>query len=198
MHNDDEIIDLIDKIDALIGHGAGWTATGADHPLRSAPDSGSITAISLADDPGPVKISETDPRRDIKRLVGQPSLDALRHLRHVQLWVGDNSRVTHPVNEGATRFLHDLLVAIRDGHYAASAVERDHARVLLDHPANMPIVHGPCVITGVAPDGEPGPLDNALQDWITEQAARHARIKNVFRDLFSAADQISVVVYVLE
>lgn len=189
MHEDDNR-DIIDEIDALTDDAANWSADGGHSQAEWAtPAPGAMTAIELSmEGAGPVDISEADPGRDIARLVGDPGVDRLRHLRRVQFWVGDNSVDTSPVNIGATRFLHRLLAAVRDGHYIASDAARDHARALLDNPDDLPVIHGPSILTGVGDDGGAAPLDENFQDWFGELIDRIAQL----HPLAALAEQIGI------
>ncbi|WP_344041572.1 ATP-binding protein [Saccharothrix xinjiangensis] len=161
--------DIIDRIDDLTADTASWTASG-EHTLPSWAVSaeGATTAIELGmDGVGRVDISLTDPDGDIARLVGDPHVDRITHLRRVQMWIGGDSVATSPVNTGATRFLRRLFTDVRDGHYVATDEEHDHVRALLDKPDSIPVVHGPCLVTGVGPDGGAAALDENFHDWFT-------------------------------
>lgn len=161
--------DIVDRIDALTEDAASWSATG-EHTRSwwAAPADGAMTAVELGmTGAGRVDISATDPGSDITRLVGGPGLDRINYLRRVQFWVGGDSAATSPVNTGATAFLHRLLADVRDGRCVAADAERDHVRTLLDTPDQLPVIHGPCLVTGVGDDGGAAPLDENFQDWFT-------------------------------
>ncbi|GAA2678981.1 MULTISPECIES: hypothetical protein [Actinosynnema] len=160
--------DIIDRIDALTDDAASWSATGEHTQSRWAtPAPGAMTAVELAmNGVRPADISLTDPASDIVRLVGDPGVDRIVPLRRMQLWVGKDS-ATGPVNTGATTFLHRLLAAVRDGRYVAGDAERDHVRALLDTPDRLPVIHGPCLITGVGTEGSPASLDENFTSWFT-------------------------------
>lgn len=161
--------DIIDRIDALTDDAASWSPTGAhSQPWWVTPASGAMTAVELSMfSSGPIDISQNNPGLDIARHVGDPGVNRINHLRKVALWVGDNSVAGSPVNAGATRFLHHLLADVRDGRYIASDQERDHARALLDIPDDLPVIHGPCLVTGVGEDGAAAPLDENFQTWFS-------------------------------
>jgi hypothetical protein len=171
--------DIIDQIDnALTDDAASWTATGAhETPQWNRPAPGAMTAVLLGvTSAHPIEISRTNPGEDRSRLVGDPFVDRVRHLDAVGLWVGGNSVATAPVNTNATRFLHHLLSDVRDGDYIASDHEREHVRQVLADPDAAPVIHGPCLVTGVDAEGEPGELDANFQHWFTQVLAIVAEI----------------------
>lgn len=159
--------DIIEQIDTLTDDAASWSATGGEHTREMwvAP-AGSMTAIELGMvGASPVTISETEAAHAISQLVGDPFFNPIHHLRHVVFWVGDNSVARQPINAGATRLLRQMLTDVRDGNYVASDAERDHVRALLDSE-DLPAIHGPCLITGMADDGDtPAPLNENFQHW---------------------------------
>ncbi|MGW4527789.1 hypothetical protein [Amycolatopsis sp. NPDC004378] len=163
----DRVDQIVDQINALTEDAASWNATGEHtHPWWATPAPGSMTAVELTmTDSGPIEISETNPRPAIDDRVGDPFVDRITHLYRVAFWVGGNSVARHPINVGATRFLHHLLADVRDGNYVASDRERDHARALLDS-GDLPVIHGPSLVTGIADDHEtPAPLNENFQSW---------------------------------
>ncbi|MFI6029505.1 hypothetical protein [Amycolatopsis magusensis] len=192
--------DIVDQIDALTEDAASWSATG-EHAgsLWSQPAPGAMTAVELAMTGGaPIEISATEPVAAIAARIGDPFIDRISHLRRVAFWVGGNSVAHHPVNTGATTFLHHLLADVRDGNYVASDDERDHARLLLT-AGNLPEIHGPCLVTGIADDGDtPAPLDENFQGWFTgvldELAQRRASLVHaIARELGLSLEQLDGV-----
>jgi len=194
---------IIDRIDTLTEDAADWTATG-EHTRSwwATPTAGSMTAVELnMTGLGLVDISDTDADRDIARRVGDPGVDRISHLYRVRFWVGGNSVVTSPVNTGATRFLHRLLTDVRDGHYVAGDAEREHARALLDAPGDLPVIHGPCLVTGVADGGAVAPLDENFHDWFTNllnrlAQVRHALVSAIAHEIGIPPEQLGHVVLV--
>lgn len=194
--------DIIDRIDALTEDATSWSATG-DHTRTwwATPAAGAMTVLKWnMIGAGPVDISATAPGRDIARHVGDPGVDRISYLRRLQFWVGSNSVATSPVNDGATRFLHQLLADIRDGRYIASDHERDHAGDLLDAP-DLPLIHGPCLVTGVGDDTAAAPFDENFEGWFTalldEIAQLHTSLVTaVARETGIPLEQIGHVVFV--
>lgn len=164
----DRVDEIVEQIDALTEDAASWSATGEhSHPWWAQPAAGAMTAVELTmTSSGPIEISTTDPIAAIADRIGDPFVDRISYLRRVRFWVGGNSVAHRPLNVGATRFLHHLLADVRDGHYVASDTERHHARALLA-TGNLPEIHGPCLITGVADDDMPAPLGENFQSWFT-------------------------------
>jgi hypothetical protein len=200
-HNGQDIIDQIDSLTEPGRDAATWTRTGAHETHEwNTPSPGNMTAI-LLDTVGstPIEISLADPVEDIARLVGDPIPTRIRHLSGVDFWIGDNSQNTAPINNGATVFLHDLLTDVQDGTFVASDIDRDHVRRVLSTPDAAPAVHGRCLITGVANDGDwPAPLSDNFKDWYSAGLDRctglQAEIAAVTHALGIPVEQIAQVV----
>ena len=175
--------DIVDQIDHLTDDAATWSKSGADDLSQWNDLPPGVMAAILLDVTrgGKIKISRADPVPDLVRLVGDPLIDRITPLDAVQVWVGKNSVAAAPANQGATRFLHDLLSDVRDGHYLASDTERETVRTLLDGPDGPLTIHGSCVITGATDIGEPGPLGENFHTWYTatvnEINDQHAMIR---------------------
>lgn len=192
-HNSDE--DITDQIDAVLADAATWNAAD-EHPRPGwmTPEPGAMTAVELTmSGAGLVDISEAEPEGDIARRIGDPAVNRISHLRRVQFWVGDTSAATSPVNTPATRFLHELLTDVRDGRYIASDAERDHARALLAEPDSLPVIHGPCLVTGVGDGGSAAPLEDNFHSWFTGIVARglESLINALAREIGIPPEQIS-------
>jgi hypothetical protein len=130
-----------------------------------------------------------------------PFFNRIRHLDTTTFWVGDNSEANAPLNQPATRFLHELLSDVQDGGYVASDAERQHVRQLLAHRDGVPVIHGPCLITGANADGEPGPLSENFQDWFTALLKKAAQLRGeiglaIANALGIPADMINRIVIV--
>ncbi|HET6285696.1 MAG TPA: hypothetical protein VFG15_02960 [Amycolatopsis sp.] len=162
--------DIITAIDDLTNDAATWSAAPDDHmPSWAKADGGRMIAVELGiTGPAFPQLSASDPAPDIAKLIGDPGVRSYRHLSGMQFWIGRNSVSALPVNEGATKLLRYLLAAVRDGHYIASDADRDNARALLGAAGGGPVIHGPCLVTGVADDGGAAPLDENFRDWFTE------------------------------
>ncbi|MEW2507626.1 hypothetical protein AB0878_44920 [Amycolatopsis sp. NPDC047767] len=113
---------------------------------------------------GLIDMSSTEPWPGIFDHLGDIP-NPMRHFRTVEFRVGDNSIAAHPLNVGATRLLHRLLVDTRAEAFPATTDERRHATELLSRPETLPVIHGPCVITGADQDGEPVALDEDFRRW---------------------------------
>ncbi|WNV83119.1 hypothetical protein [Umezawaea sp. Da 62-37] len=194
--------DIIDRIDALTDDAATWSAGGEHtHTWWATATEGAIAAVELSTAGlGSVELSETEPDGDIARRIGDPGVDRISPLYRVQFWVGGNSMATCPVNTGATTFLHRLLIDVRDGDYVASDAEREHARTLLDTPDTLPMIHGPCLITGVGEDSSAGPLEENFQGWFTtllDQLVqmRHELLDAIAREIGVPADRLGGLVF---
>lgn len=175
--------DIADQIDALAEPGdddATLTANGGHEiPEWNKPSPGSMTAVLLdMSRAAVVEISQADPGKDLARLVGDPFFNRIRHLDTTTFWVGDNSVANAPLNQLATRFLHELLSDVQDGAYVASDAERQHVRQLLAHRDGVPVIHGPCLITGADANGEPGPLSENFQHWFTALLEKAAQLSD--------------------
>lgn len=175
--------DIVDQIDALAEPGddaATVTATGGHEiPEWNKPSPGNMTAVLLdMSRAAVVEISQADPGQDLARLVGDPFFNRIRHLATTTFWVGDNSEANAPLNQPATRFLHELLSDVQDGAYVASDTERQHVRQLLAHRDGVPVIHGPCLITGADTAGEPGPLSENFQNWFTALLKKAAQLRD--------------------
>ncbi|RAS59478.1 hypothetical protein C8D87_11490 [Lentzea atacamensis] len=173
--------DITDRIDALTNDAASWSADGQHTVPRWATAApGAMVAIAL-DMFGarPVEISATNPARDIARHVGDQFCSLIPALRKVQFLVEMRDQTSESVNPGATVLLHQLLADVRDGHYIASDGERGYVRAVLDLDT-APVIHGPCLITGLGDDGAPAPLDDNFQAWfsglLAEIAQRRAQL----------------------
>jgi hypothetical protein len=166
--------DIIAEIDEAIQHGpdaATWNAqptSDADPWVKWDAVPGKMTALLLAmEGLEAVEISRDNPGEDIAKFVGDPLFGRMRHIGGVDFWVGNNSERTSTVNEGATKFLGDLLSDVVSGDYAASDVVRAHVQQLLASPQGAPVIHGPCLLTGVDEVGtHPGPLDESFRAWL--------------------------------
>ncbi len=155
--------------DALSGSAAVWTASGEHgRPRWMVAPVGSMVAIGLSDrSVAPVAISSSDAVATIVRLVGDPSVTRINHLRRVQLWIGGRSASTSSVNGLASWALLRLLGDVRDGAYIASDAERRHARRRMRARRNVPVIYGDCLVTGVGADGGPSPLDENFVSWLS-------------------------------
>lgn len=196
--------DIVDEIDALTRDAATWTVPGSHEPPEwNTPSAGTMPAILLEmAAPRLVELNHSDPMAEVTRLVGDPVAEPISYLYGVWFWIGDNSMATAPVNPGATRFLHHLLTQVRDGDYVASDHERDHVTRLLATPGAVPVIHGPCLITGATTRGEPTELGENFQQWFTTfldrlappQALSGDLIETIAEALGIGPDQLQVIV----
>lgn len=178
--SDPDIVDQTDAFAESSDDATTSTATGGHEiPEWNKPSPGNMTAVLLdMSRAAVVEISQADPGQDLARLVGDPFFNRIRHLDTTTFWVGDNSGANAPLNQPATRFLHELLSDVRDGAFVASDAERQHVRQLLAHRDGVPVIHGPCLITGADADGEPGPLSENFQDWFAALLKKAARVRD--------------------
>lgn len=191
---------VVEQIDALTEDAASWSASGERaRSGQTEPGPGSMTAIALTmTAPGRVELSESDPVPAIADLVGDPSVNRIRPLERVAFWIGDNSEANRPVNAGATHFLHSLLADVRDGNYAASDRERDRVGALLDS-GDLPVIHGPSLVTGIAADGDtPAPLNEAFDSWHAHMLEELQRmlaslVRSIAREIGIPPDQLDRV-----
>ncbi|MFJ8815248.1 hypothetical protein [Amycolatopsis thermoflava] len=139
-----------------------------DHTAAGSPPHGeTMQALLLGTEAAQLlEISRNHPGRDIARLVGDPLIDRMSHLTGLDIWVGDNSLATHPVNDGASRFLAALLQAVLVGDYTASEHDRAHVARLVRNPGWAPVIAGPALVTGVDDNGDTCPLPEAFTSWL--------------------------------
>jgi len=169
-----------------------WTISARTSHWWAKSTPGAMTAIALnLVGPGPVEISETEPAAAISDLIGDPFVNRINHQYRVAFWVGDNSIARRPIYAWATKFLHQLLVDIRDGNYVASNTERAHARALLLDSSELPVIHGSCLITGIADDADtPAPLSENFQAWFTSLLDDLARLRDSLADAIAHESDI--------
>ena len=203
--NDNDYPEPTESSDSFTEDAASWNASGSHAvPPWGTPAAGHMTSIYLplinagTPDLSTVEISAAKPFHDIARLVRDPSVNQIQHLRTVQFWIGDNSLAAQPVNLSATRFLYQMLMDVRDGRYIASDRERGHAGSLLATPDDLPVIHGPCLVTGIGANHGPGELDENFQSWLTtlhdEITRTRALIAAIATATGLAPDQIDLIV----
>ncbi|MEV4734710.1 hypothetical protein [Saccharopolyspora sp. NPDC049426] len=150
---------------------ATWHATPQDEAWWAPSTPEMMTAILLTrEGAGIIEIPRHQPQHAIRARVGDPLTERVRYTLDALIWVGDNSQRTNEFNPGATSLITELLNHITTGNYAASDRARAHTRALLDTPGFVPAIYGNAVITGVADDGEPGPLSEAFTHWFDSTA----------------------------
>lgn len=148
---------MMDEIDHLVGPDA----------MRWAPDRDeAMPALLLGMDQAYlIQISQRDPMAAITARVGDPVATRLWQTSRLGFWVGDNSQSSSGRNDWATAVFHALLRAIAAGDYAVSDRERDRVRRLLATPSHQPVLHGPCLITGMTGD-QPTALPDGFLRWL--------------------------------
>jgi hypothetical protein len=111
------------------------------------------------------------PLATIKTHFGEGGIGRIHHLDSIDFWVGGTSAHTSPINDGATTLLAALLSAAAAGDFPVGDRERTHAQRVLSMPDGPPVVHGPCVVTGADPEGNPAGLPGAFWAWFTATLA---------------------------
>ncbi|MGW4591951.1 hypothetical protein ACWEKJ_31925 [Amycolatopsis thermoflava] len=161
-----------------------------DHTAAGSPPHGeTMQALLLGAEAAQLlDISRHHPEHDIARLVGDPLIDRMSHLTGLDIWVGDNSLATHPVNHGASRFLAALLQAVLVGDYTASEHDRAHVARLVRNPDWAPVIAGPALITGADDHGDTAPLPEAFTTWLHRMfqratTAQHNAVNEVLQQL---------------
>lgn len=177
--------DIVEQIDAVTEPGpdaATWIAAASD----SESDTDPTVMHALLFGVGPVHgvtLRRGAPAGDIAALVGDPHVQLHDAAPVVGFWAGVNSPHRYARNAAANGFLKRLLDDVISGDCAASDADRDQARYLRASPARLPVIHGPCLVTGTreSSDGDvvPAPFAEAFRSWfgalvdeLTEQAAR--------------------------
>lgn len=109
-----------------------------------------ITALLLAaDGPRLVELESNDLSESVQRLVGDPMIDCLRPASDLELWVGDNSLATSARNVGASWVYEQVIRAIARGDLPGTSADRTHASYLIESSNWKPVIHGPCLVTGL-------------------------------------------------
>lgn len=177
--------DLVGRIDELTSPDA----------MRSAPpaDSGAkgVTALLLGmDDPTIIQLDRDDITGSLAHHVGDPMIDRIGYLGIVDFWVGDNSLFTSSFNEGASFVLDAALRAASSGDLAVPDRVHDHVRNLIADPSWQPVIHGPCVVTGV--DGpDTVAIPDSFEHWF-RRLATDMRIQHVMERVTRALADIGI------
>jgi hypothetical protein len=195
--------DIINRIAELSADAATWTANEEDHrPSWAKTSPGALATVAITMDRAkPLEISEADPAGDIAHHLGASEVTEIGGLRHVGIWVGADSATTDKRNNHATQCLHELFTTVRDGDYIASDKERDQVRGLFATDT-LPVIHGPCLITGLDRDGGVAPLDDNFHAWFAAlltdmRPSPQAVIERVLGALGIPPEEIGDVVVVL-
>jgi hypothetical protein len=201
MVNDDPA-DIIRQIDEAIQPGpdaATWTPqAGPEGSGWACSDPGTMLAVLLGTDGTEVvEIDRHEPGDDIAKLVGDPLVDRMSHLTGLDFWVGDSSQGNCSFNQCASAFLLKLLRDAVSGDYAVNDDDRDHIKKLLDSKQWAPVVHGPCLITGVD-QSRPGPLPETFRRWfdklVSAVSERQAElVRTVLDQLGISADRVEEI-----
>ncbi|MBQ0928579.1 hypothetical protein [Saccharopolyspora endophytica] len=124
-----------------------------------------------------IDIPRSQPFPAIAEQVGDPLPERVHYTPDVLIWVGDNSRYTGQLNDGATGIICELICDVANGTYPSTKHGRTHAQQLAATPDFIPHLYGPVVLTGATEHGEPAPLSDAFRQWfdaILDQVARTA------------------------
>jgi hypothetical protein len=173
--------DIIDEIDEVTEPGP----DAATCTPRCTPDEfpwiqtepGEMAAVMLGIHDGRVvSISRENPAADITASVGDPDIDHVRHFEHLAIWFGTHAPGTHEVDTGATAFLNYLLHDVVSGDYAVSDAERERVLEVLAGP-EAPVLHGPCMVTGITDAGTAQQLDDTFTHWFSRIFERMALLR---------------------
>ncbi|MCK2240051.1 MULTISPECIES: hypothetical protein [unclassified Crossiella] len=197
--------DIIRQIDALTGPGpdaATWNSTDTHQAsLPDPPSPETMIAILLGmDHIEIVAINQARPEEDAARLLEDPIIECTRLLAGVGIWFGNDSTRAHLPNSGANETLNLLLQDVAAGDYAVSDTDRERILALLAHPEHIPVIHGPCLVTGIDSNGQPAPLGETFQHWFgttfpATDTAGDAMGRWLIDHLHSSAESSGLVIF---
>jgi len=181
MDNDDpdtDDPDIVDRIDEPTEPGpdaATWTPDNTPaQPQWTQPSPGSMVALLITRrGPTVVQLARDDPREQMSRLLDDTRIKPLTHLSGVGFWVGCSAHSPKDPNYSASVLLADVLDDAVNGDYVIADKDRDRILDTLDDPAEPPLIHEPCLLTGIDADGTPAALPDALARWIERAMQRH-------------------------
>ncbi|MBM7771217.1 hypothetical protein JOD54_001421 [Actinokineospora baliensis] len=171
-----ELARLLERISDLFGQPVDPspdTATWSTGRPEGSDLSGRFAAVVIGGPHGLITrmaLTEDNAMDRIRNAVGQTTVAPLDLLPGVGIWRGVDDasvRLNVPAMHTITKLARDVVI----GAYAAS--DRDTARVrrAFDDGADIPTVHGPCVVTGLTVDGKPAPFGERLAAWVDDYIA---------------------------
>lgn len=110
-----------------------------------------------------IEISRHQAEADITERVGDPRAARVNYIQDTLFWVGETSQDTATLNPDATEFVHWMLECVTSGYYTDTARAAEVSVPAI--PGYVPAIYGDAIITGITPDGSPGPMSSRFMRW---------------------------------